>query len=276
MAKVNMKETAYYKSGKMRENGLLGLQKGAITCAEQARNRIDQYNLEPKLCSECNKPLSYKQRNYTFCSHACGAAKSNRCRQESGYEMPINQRESISIAIKTIRQNQKLKNIETYHENPKFCVQCSMPLPFDKRRAKTCSKQCLKMVFKKSGQRGGLKTASGPRAKRSKNEIAFANLCSLEFKKVTCNEPLFDGWDADVLIYDHKIAVLWNGDWHYREMGCYNHNLSQVQTRDAFKSELIKKHGWLLYIVKDTSDKPTKPEEALSALRAWIVERSLL
>lgn len=29
------------------------------------------------------------------------------------------------------------------------------------------------------------------------------------------NKPMFNGWDADVLIFDFNIAVMWNGKWHY-------------------------------------------------------------
>jgi predicted nucleic acid-binding Zn ribbon protein len=270
MAKVDMKNTDYYKSGKMRQNALAGLEKGLKVWEEKARNRIEEYNLAPKLCIECKKPLSYPQRIYTFCSRKCGSIKANRERLDNGYKMSDQQRQALSIAAKKIQNEKSLPDREIYKINPKTCVQCSIPLEYEKRRSKTCSKECLRLVNKKSGQQGGLKSASGPRAKRSKNEILFAELCLQEFTKVTCNERIFDGWDADVLIYDHKIAVLWNGDWHYREMGCYNHSLSQVQNRDKFKAELIKKYGWLLYVVKDTTDHPTKPKDAVVQLKTWI------
>lgn len=271
VAKVDMKNTDYYKSGKMRENGLAGLQKGKLTCAEKTRNRIEQYNLYPNFCQECHKPLSYKQRRYICCSHACSAAKSNRYRKSNGYEISQDQRAATSMSVKKIQYEKRLKNCEIYNNDPKSCIQCSSPIPYERKHAKTCSKECLNLINKKSGQCGGLKTASGPKAKRSKNEIDFFNLCEQSFKKVTANDPLFDGWDADVLIHDYKIAILWNGDWHYREMGCYNHSLLQVQNRDNYKAELIKKHGWLVYIIKDTTDHPTKPADAMSVLNEWIL-----
>lgn len=43
----------------------------------------------------------------------------------------------------------------------------------------------------------------------------FCELCEKEFKNVGHNEPIFNGWDADVLLYDIKVAILWNGKWHY-------------------------------------------------------------
>lgn len=60
--------------------------------------------------------------------------------------------------------------------------------------------------------------------KRSKDEIALFNLCHAHFANITHNDnTIANGWDADILLYDHKVAILWNGPWHYREMGFSNH-----------------------------------------------------
>ena len=53
--------------------------------------------------------------------------------------------------------------------------------------------------------------------RRSKNEKLFCVLCEQYFNKVGHNEPIFNGWDVDILIYDLKIAILWNGVWHYKK-----------------------------------------------------------
>ena len=86
--------------------------------------------------------------------------------------------------------------------------------------------------------------------RRSKNEIYFAELCIKEFKKVLLNENIFNGWDADVIIEDYKIAVLWNGVWHYKKI-TRKHSVKQVQNRDRIKIKEIKKKGYIPYIVKD-------------------------
>lgn len=44
------------------------------------------------------------------------------------------------------------------------------------------------------------------------------SICKKYFHNVTHNDPIFDGWDADILLHDHKIAICWNGDWHYKNM----------------------------------------------------------
>lgn len=85
---------------------------------------------------------------------------------------------------------------------------------------------------------------------RSKNEIYFAELCSSEFNKVLTNEKIFNGWDADVILPELKIAILWNGKWHYEKV-LEGHKLNQVQNRDKIKLKEIKKMNYIPYIIKD-------------------------
>jgi hypothetical protein len=57
-------------------------------------------------------------------------------------------------------------------------------------------------------------------------------------------------WDSDVILPKEKIAVLWNGVWHYKKIHS-NHSLKQVQTRDKIKLDAIKRTGYTPYIIKD-------------------------
>lgn len=86
--------------------------------------------------------------------------------------------------------------------------------------------------------------------KRSKNEIEFCKLCENYFNNVEHNKPIFNGWDADVIIHDIKYAILWNGKWHYEQI-TKSHSVEQVQNRDKIKIEEIKKCGYIPYIIKD-------------------------
>ena len=96
-------------------------------------------------------------------------------------------------------------------------------------------------------QKGRSKTN---RVRRSKNEILFFSLCDKYFDNVRHNDPCFDGWDADVIIDDIKVAVLWNSAWHYKKI-TEAHSLEQVQNRDKLKIETIQRLGWRPYIIKD-------------------------
>ena len=86
--------------------------------------------------------------------------------------------------------------------------------------------------------------------KRSKNEKKFCELCEKYFNNVEHNKPIFNGWDADIIIHDYKIAILWNGAWHYKQIS-KSSSLAQIQNRDVIKMNEIKKYGYIPYIIKD-------------------------
>lgn len=86
--------------------------------------------------------------------------------------------------------------------------------------------------------------------RRSKNEILFYELCKKRFGNVEHNKPIFNNWDADVIIHDIKYAVLWNGAWHYKKIK-KSHSVKEVQNRDNIKINEIKKFGYTPYIIKD-------------------------
>ena len=63
---------------------------------------------------------------------------------------------------------------------------------------------------------------------------------------------MFNGWDADIIIPEYRLAILWNGPWHYRKITA-EHSLEQVQNRDRLKIAEITAHGFIPYIIKDLS-----------------------
>lgn len=87
--------------------------------------------------------------------------------------------------------------------------------------------------------------------RRSRNEIAFCNLCEQHFDNVIHNQGIFNGWDADIILQDQKIAILWNGNWHYEEV-MPGTSLKMIQNRDKIKINEINKAGYIAYIIKDT------------------------
>lgn len=64
------------------------------------------------------------------------------------------------------------------------------------------------------------------------------------------NEPLFEGWDADIIIPSLKVAVLWNGPWHYKQISKKS-SLAQIQTRDKLKLDAIVRCGYVPHVIKD-------------------------
>ncbi len=68
--------------------------------------KIEKYNLYPKLCKECNNPIDYNKRSInSFCDHSCSAKFNNKLR------------------FKTIESKKKtsesLKQFYLHNENPR-------------------------------------------------------------------------------------------------------------------------------------------------------------
>lgn len=190
-----------------------------------------------KTCKKIFKPLKAKT---LFCSKLC---KDSFPRTE----------ESKQKTSDTIRKKFNLPNIILN------CKICNIEIT-TKNQTKCCSKECLKKYYKideicernrLNGQKGGKKSAY-LQQRRSKNEIMFAELCKEYFGEndVLCNEPIFDNWDSDVINLSKKVAILWNGIWHYQQI-MQSQSLIQVQTRDRIKTTVILNHGYTPYEIKD-------------------------
>jgi hypothetical protein len=139
-------------------------------------------------------------------------------------------------------------------------INCRMCQKEFKPRAtliKCCSLKCSQEVLRtpeyrqnaiKNGQKAG-KISAQKQSRRSQNEIYFSELC-LEYFTITTNETFFDGWDADVIIHSDKMAVLWNGIWHYKQIS-KTQSLKQVQARDKVKTAIIEKKGYAPFVIVD-------------------------
>jgi ribosomal protein S14 len=107
---------------------------------------------------------------------------------------------------------------------------------------------------KENGRKGGLISTANS-SKRSKNEMHFAELCEETFDNVSTNDACFtdkngNNWDADVVLHDHLVAVMWNGVFHYKQIH-KSQSLKQVKARDKIKKSVIKDNGYLVYVIKD-------------------------
>jgi len=192
-------------------------------------------------CKNCDKKEAVKYSKYStgeFCCRECARAFSTKNKRKE-----IN--EAISLASKG-------KGNADVNLKCRFCEDI-FTVEWKKRSQKYCSKSCAASFKMKSGLGSilGKKSVSAQSTiRRSKNEIYFGELCKEKFIDVKFNEAIFNGWDADIIIEDLKIAVLWNGKWHYSKIK-EKHSVEQVQNRDRIKQEEIAKAGYNFYIVKD-------------------------
>jgi hypothetical protein len=194
------------------------------------------YNLENILCKKCE--LSFKPHNKksVFCSRKC----------KDSYPRSEESKKKTSDALKKIIH--------------KICGFCKQDFIAEKSILTFCSNKCFRDhkqtdIYKdklRDGGRLGGRISAQSQGRRSKNEIYFAELCEEYFGKdnIICNQPIFDGWDADVIITSKKMAVLWNGQWHYKQI-MKSQSLKQVQARDKIKWDVILKNGYTPFVIKD-------------------------
>lgn len=69
------------------EAGKLGAHAAAETIARNKRQRIDNWNADPKLCKFCELPIAYENRRNNFCNHNCAAKHHNSSR---GFDLTEN------------------------------------------------------------------------------------------------------------------------------------------------------------------------------------------
>jgi hypothetical protein len=220
----------------------------STACANTGTKKSKNY-VPTTFCGYCKEPLSFYKRNNTFCSVRCSA--NNQIKDTS----TIRPKTTKVVNKTNIYKNHPPELVTCHCCNNEFEVTASY---YHKRKIKIFSCQnelCIKSTKLAVASLTGKKSASS-RCLRSKQEIELYNMCSKLFN-VTHNEIIADGWDADIIFPDHKIAVLWNGPWHYKEMGHSNHSLNQVVTRDCIKIQLFENLGWKVLIYQDNQWSPT-------------------
>ena len=202
-----------------------------------------QYLLAPNICTYCRNPLEYDKRKNKFCSRSCSATYNNLLSTHSD-----STKQKLSDSLIHQYRLGRPTNKGMGQLIVKNCVVCGTEFAVtltNKLKRSCCSIKCRKIRYTANGIANAANIM-----KRSKNEILFATLCKEAGFSIITNEPVFNGWDADVIIPDHKIAVLWNGKWHYEKI-TKKHSLLQVQNRDNIKVDAIIKAGYTPYIIKD-------------------------
>jgi len=198
-------------------------------------------------CENCSKSHDMSYGSGRFCCQRCSRSFATKSKRKI-----INEKVS-----KTLSARKRFVK--------KHCPVCEkiFEVSYGKRKQRTCSKPCSQkwrwhseknpqriLNLEKARNNGKKSAASQNNIRRSKNEILFFDMCKKEFRNVLSNTPMFNGWDADVILPDYKIAVLWNGKWHYEKI-MEETSLLQIQNRDKIKIKEIKRKNYLPYIIKD-------------------------
>lgn len=261
---------------KMNPNREANCKKYEESCKKANQIQIQKKNIIQRdlTCKKCGKHYTlmlsdrqYESGKYSkFCSRSCANSRGKYSEERKEKIRQGVQRHLDDIGyvkkIKIRKQRPPRKSKSQKSPKPKIqkikittriCENCGKEFEESElgKKSKYCCKECMKQSRFKKLSIAGKKSASIQRnERRSKNEKLLCDLCEQYFDKVGHNEPIFNGWDADVLIYDLKIAILWNGVWHYKKI-TKQHSVKQVQNRDKIKINEIKQSGWIPYIIKD-------------------------
>jgi len=144
----------------------------------------------------------------------------------------------------------------------RICKSCKKEYIPSRTEQKLCNMECAinytqteeyRQKGRINGSKGGQISAE-KQQRRSKNEIACAELCIKYFGKddILCNERIFkdknDGlWDCDIFIKSIKIAILWDGFYYH-----HGPNVSKKQkARDKLKRKIILDNNCTYYTIID-------------------------
>lgn len=209
---------------------------------------------EKRQCENCGNIMTVFYGSGRFCSRSCANTRqhSDETKAKIG-----------KSGLNRVYKRDISKNIISYERNPNRCTQCGKALSYNIRFRKTCSDECLHTLRSELG-----KKLVALQNLRSKNEIAFCQLCEQYFGKenVLHNAVMFNGWDADIIIPSLKVAILWNGPWHYIEIS-KTQKLKQVQNRDRIKLREIINCGYRPYIIEDVKREKNKVEKEFETFK---------
>jgi hypothetical protein len=185
-----------------------------------------------RACPSCNQIIKVK----------IGTTKNTKC-------------PDCRPATKNAVRYAKIKGIKLKNPwVPKYitlsCKSCCKPFEYFEKTGQHRKILCRDCWFKIQSERARKAGKKQNMNKRSRAEILFAELCKTRFTTVLENPKMFNGWDADVVIEKVKVAISWNGPWHYRKIKS-NHHLGMVQNRDKIKNDEILNAGYRHYIIKD-------------------------
>lgn len=223
-------------------------------CSKQCFNEYHQKDTQLFNCLTCQKQFKVIKVNINeakFCSQSCSAKFNNAKRQMKNYTTKGKTKNFVCF----ICNNSFIGSIHCNKET--LCKSCSLAkqkqtrknynLKLRKLNCKICT---LQFMGKNAKYCSDCRPKPGA-YKRSWNEIMFGHLCE-KYWNCIFNQTIFHGWDADIIIPELKLAILWNGPWHYHSISIKGNSLLQIQNRDKIKIKEIINCGYTPYIIKDS------------------------
>lgn len=190
-------------------------------------------------CKNCGKFYTFNDFvSENFCSRSCANTRHHSNETKQKISKSVNSFNSLHHRAKKAKKTTN-------------CLYCgkTISISYKYKACKDCFYKHMPSGFREKLSAAGRKSAANSKnIRRSKNEILFSEFIKEKFQDILCNVNMFNGWDADVIIPQLKIAILWNGSWHYKDIFG---QLKQIQNRDKIKYKEIVKTGYMPYIIVD-------------------------
>lgn len=148
-----------YHKDNIRKARIRGLQQ----IKENKKLRIDEYDLNPNVCKQCNNSLSYSDKHKKFCNNSC-AAKYNNTRRKPRTEAS-RKKTSKKLTGKKVSDETKLKIKNNWNGGLKYCkikvTECNTCKNIFVQRnsgiKKTCSEKCRYIAMRLRSYHNGNK-----------------------------------------------------------------------------------------------------------------------
>lgn len=240
MAKVNMKETDYYRSGRHRENYLNASKKGTLVASERAAAKRlalqEEYALVPSKCTNCQCPLDFSKRTNKFCGKSC-AAKYNMLRRDKS----VRQEQAKTLKQTLLQQSPKYTKIflcefcNRYYEGEGRSVCFSEICLFQSRSR--ASKKARETAKNRGTFTGWQKRTKEP----SYAEKYFISLFEKENITGYVREYCVDKWFIDFAFVERKIAI---------EIDGKQHEYKERKESDEIKDNYLSENQWTIFRIK--------------------------
>ena len=231
-------------------------------------------------CKQCGKNIT----NPKFCNNSCAATYNNKNRGKRSEESKQKTRNSMLTServkealkrrrkryINGERRSSSLKGKEISKRIIWECPVCQKKLRLTEQQAskrKYCSGTCRNSVNNKV-----------IRGTRSKAEMVLEQKIKDNFSKLkfyTNDRATLNGKELDFYFPDLKIAIEWNGIYHYKNIH-KSKTWSRIKKNDKRKRELCDSKDIELIVVKDLTSSKKFIEEKTDEIIEKLSEHSLV
>lgn len=148
----------YFKSNRHIENAKNASILGNIKLQELKNERIDEYNLNPKKCLNCNNPIPYDKKNENkFCNKSCSAIFNNKFKDKVVDNTKLKISKSLILYFEKNPNKVRRKinlSVNEIGDITRYCELCGKN--FEVKRLKNgrlsaqkyCSEECSKIGMK--------------------------------------------------------------------------------------------------------------------------------